>query len=191
MLFHHRREAKSSQTLVLLIYHPRRNYIFCIHGPPFLGLEKLFRLPQCVILGKASQQGSEFWFDIKRGELIFHWGIADLQCGVSFGCIAKWFSYTSTYIVILLFRSFSCRCCYRILSSLCYMVDPCWSSASSMVVYVCEEGSHVKSCGLELHTIDPYRFGLLGKLSPHSPCSLPLLGLSFCLTLISQLSLLS
>ena len=120
-----------------------------------------------------------------------HWGLADLQCGVSFGCIAKWFSYTSTYIVILLLRFFSCRCYYRILSSLCYMVGPCWSSASSMVVYVCEEGSHVKSCGLELHTIDPYRFGLLGKLSPHSPCSLPLLGLSFCLTLISQLSLLS
>ena len=110
-------------------------------APPSLGLEKHVRLPQCVILGKASQQGSEFWFDIKRGELIFHWGIADLQCGVSFGCIAKWFSYTSMNIVISLFRSFSCRCYYRILSSLCYMVGPCWSSVSSMVMYVCEEGS--------------------------------------------------
>lgn len=58
-------------------------------APPSLGLERHFRLPQWVILGKASQRGSEFWFDIKRGELMFPWGIADLQCGASFGCIAK------------------------------------------------------------------------------------------------------
>ena len=28
----------------------------------------------------------------------FHWSIVDLQCCVRFGCTAKWFSYTYTYI---------------------------------------------------------------------------------------------
>ena len=29
---------------------------------------------------------------------LFNWSIVDLQCCVSFGCPAKWFSYTYMYI---------------------------------------------------------------------------------------------
>ena len=29
---------------------------------------------------------------------LFYWSIVDLQCGISFECTAKWFSYTGTYI---------------------------------------------------------------------------------------------
>ena len=65
---------------------------------------------------------------------ILHWSIIDLQCCVSFRCIAKWFSYT--YI-----PSFSDSFPYRLLqntesSSLCYTVGPYWLSILHIVMCI-------------------------------------------------------
>ena len=60
--------------------------------------------------------------------------MVDWQCGVSFKCRAKWFSYTC-YIYFQILSP------YRILqnseySSLCYIVGPCGSSVLCLVVYI-------------------------------------------------------
>ena len=41
-------------------------------APPSQGLEKHFSLPQCVILGKASQQGSAFCLMLKEESYFFY-----------------------------------------------------------------------------------------------------------------------
>ena len=66
---------------------------------------------------------------------ILHWSIIELQCCVSFRCIATWFSYT--YI-----PSFQILFPYKLLqnielSSLCYTVGPFWLSILHIIMYIC------------------------------------------------------
>ena len=67
----------------------------------------------------------------------FCWIIVDLQCCVSFGCIAKWISYSYTYTHSLL-RLFSQVGHYRVLSSLCYIAGSCQLSVLYVVVCICQ-----------------------------------------------------
>ena len=64
---------------------------------------------------------------------VFYWSIVDLQCFVSFGCTAKWFSYMYFFQIL-----FPCRLLQNIeYSSLCY-------SLSLLVTCLCmkESESH-------------------------------------------------
>ena len=67
---------------------------------------------------------------------LFYWRIVDLQCSVSFCCLAKWFSYTYTYILfhILFHDGLSQDIEY---SSLCYKVGPCCLSILYVIVCIC------------------------------------------------------
>ena len=65
---------------------------------------------------------------------LFYWSMVDLQCCLSFQCTAKWFSYTSIYILFhILFH-------YGLLqdmeySSLCYTVGPDCLSILYIIVF--------------------------------------------------------
>ena len=84
-----------------------------------------------IFLLQLGPQFCEGW-NLKK---FFYWSIVDLQCCVSFCCIAKWISHIHIYIYIYLhsfFRFFSHRGHYIILSFLCYIVGPYYESRSVM-----------------------------------------------------------
>ena len=63
----------------------------------------------------------------------FYWSTVDLQCSVSFGCIAKWNRYLYTYPVFL--RSFS-HIGHRIMED--SAVGPCWLSILCRALCICQ-----------------------------------------------------
>ena len=72
-------------------------------------------------------------------KVFFYWTVVDLQCFVSFGSTAKWFSaYIHTHI--LLHYSLLQDIDY---SPLCFTVGPCWLSI--LYIIVCMHYSHTSN----------------------------------------------
>ena len=93
-------------------------------------------------------------------KFIFYWTIVDLQCCVSFRCMAKWFICMYTYTFIRFQILFPCKLSQNIeQSSLCYTVGPCWLSILCIVVCICQSQSP------NLSLPPPFTFGDRNELS--------------------------
>ena len=79
-----------------------------------------------LMFSNSIGQKLSFFLSFKNN---FYWDIVDLQCCVSFRCIAKWISFTDTYICSFL-RLFSHIGHYRVWSR-----DPCASSRFFSGIY--------------------------------------------------------
>ena len=86
-------------------------------------------------------------FKLLKIFFLIYWSIADLQCFVSFWCIAKWFSY----ICYIFFRLFSIIGYYKIFDIVPCITDLRWSSALCTAVCI----RKLQTPGLSLPPLSP------------------------------------